>query len=449
MSSDPFSAYRPKKENPVQQKQEDPFASFRPKFQDEEPEPESEQELKEGLLGGALRQGGRSLARISETAIGAPRAFGEFLEGLVPEKTLIKGAEKIGLGKGAETLIGATKKYAPYKLLPKSEQVRDFNKFLFGKKVEPQNEWEKKSDDLVSDFAALALPLPGSKLKFIKPAVLALGGNVASDIVGRMGGTDKEKTYTKLGTILLGSLVNPGGAKKFGDELYAKARSARPADAKISAKNLKKKVTDFRNELMKGDPDAAYKSKSFNLLKNLESKIKNKDITIEELEKFKVDINTARSGLYDEFKGNKPGRKLAKSKLDGVSKIVDESLTEYGKKNPQWEAYYRPANEAHGAIAQSNKARNYIARNIGKISPHITAGLFGMGEGATKTLTNLGTSATIATTGIESAALLSRIYKSPTLRKYYYGVIQNALKEDAVAMRENLRKLEETLQKED
>jgi len=444
MSADPFAAYRPKIENPIQEEEEDPFSAFRPKFQEGEPESEP----KEGLLGGALRQGGRTLARVSETAIGAPRAFGEFLEGLVPEKALIKGAEKVGLGKGAETLIGTTKKYAPYKLFPKSEDVRDFNKFLFGKKVEPQNEWEEKADDLIRDFTALALPLPGSKLKLLKPAVLALGGNVASDVVGRMGGSEKEKTYTKLGTFLLGSLYNPGGAKKLSTELYEKARQNRAPNSTVSASNLKRKVSDFRTQLNKGG-SAGSKNQSLKKLDEIENAIQHGQIEIEELEKFKQSVNEARSGLYEEFKGNKPGRKLAKANLDRVSKIIDDSLTEYGKINPQWEAYYRPANEVHGAIAQSNKVRNFIGRNIGKVSPHITAGLFGLGEGGVKTLTNLGTTVATGAAAVESSALLSRIYKSPTLRKYYSGVIQNAIKEDAIAMRENLRKLEKDLKKED
>ncbi len=64
-------------------------------------------------------------------------------------------------------------------------------------------------------------------------------------------------------------------------------------------------------------------------------------------------------------------------------------------------------------------------------------------------MTNLGTTVATGAAAVESGALLSRIYKSPTLRKYYYGVVQNAIKEDAVAMRENLKKLDEALEKED
>jgi len=36
--------------------------------------------------------------------------------------------------------------------------------------------------------------------------------------------------------------------------------------------------------------------------------------------------------------------------------------------------------------------------------------------------------------------------KSPTLRKHYFNIVNNALKEDAVAVRENIKKLQEELE---
>lgn len=436
MSNDPFAAYRP--QQPISQpEQDDPFAAYRPSLQ---------QEPEESLRSNVGRQIGRTGARIAETVLGAPRAFGEFLEGLVPEQVLKKGASKIGLEKPVSAALEFQKKYSPYKLFPKSEDIREnVTKHLFGEKLEPKNEWEKKADEFVSDFAALALPLPGSQLRLLKPALLAAGGNIASEVVGKIGGTEKQKTYAKLGTILTGSLINPKSAQKLEKNLYSEARAARPVDAKVSAQNLESSTKSLEKQLMKGDPNATSKRKSLDLVKDIKSKIKNNKIEVEELEQFKRDINEARSGLYETFKTDKVGRRSAKRNLDTVSKFIDNALTQYGQQNPKWESFYRPANEVHGAIAQSKRVRNWIARNSKTIGfPSLLAelGLYHVG-GIPGVVTTTG--AGIATLG--ASELTARIMKSPTLRKHYFNAINSAVKEDAVAIHENLKKLDEELKK--
>lgn len=407
-----------------------------------------EPESKPSTLSEIGRHGGRTGARVAETILGAPRAFGEFLEGLVPEKALIKGAEAVGLGEGAKNLLETTKKLAPYKLFPTSQQVREFNEDLFGESVKPKNEWERKADDLVSDFAALSLPTPGGKVKVLKPLLLSLGGNIASEVTGRLGGSEKAQTNAKLGTFLFGSLVNPKGAEKFKNELYSKARENRPANAKVTASGLTRRLDNLEKELKKGDPKADFKRKTFELVDTTRKKIAKKEISVEELEKLKVDINAARANLYEEFKTNKPGRKMAKANLDSISKAIDDTLTDYGKTNPAWEAYYRPANEAHGAIAQSQKARNFIKRNYKTMTAPSALALFGIEQAAGPVTTGVALGA--GALAIKSGEIAAQIAKSPkTLGKYYANVVNAAIKEDAVAMRENLRKLEEALKKEE
>jgi hypothetical protein len=392
------------------------------------------------------RHKGRTIARGLETVLGAPRAGVEFLEGLVPEKALIKGAEKIGLGKGAKNLLETAKKYAPYKLLPTSTDIREnVTKYLFGEKLEPKNEWERKADDLVSDFTALALPLPGQKLKLLRPALTALGGNIASDIIGRMGGSHKSQTYAKLGTFLVGSLIHPKEAANLKDQLYSEARAARPTDAVVTAKNLYPKTKNLKNTLKKGG-EAQSKSGALKKLDEIERSIKDGNIEVEELESFKRSINESLSGLYDEFKTNKVGRKAAKKNLQDVSKIIDETLREYGKENPQWEAAYRPANEVHGAIESSKKVRRSIVRHAKHLGfPALLAelGLYHAGGTLTAGVT---TAAGAAVLG--GGEVVARIMRSPTLRKHYSNLINAALKDDVVAMGQNLQKLDSELRKE-
>lgn len=402
---------------------------------------------KENTLG---RHVARSEARAVETVLGAPRAFGEFLEGLIPEKLIKKGAEKVGLKEPVEKGFEFAKKYAPYKLLPKSEDVREFGKFLFGKKLEPRNEWEAKADEIVSDFAALALPIPGNKLRVIKPALLAMGGNIASDVVGRMGGSEKEKTYAKLGTFVMGSLINPKSAETLKNSLYEQARNARPSNAMVDAFHLKRNINQYRTELQKGGT-APYKTNALKKLDEIEEAAKSGDIGVDQLEQFKISINSMRAGLYEEFKGNAPGRKLAKASLDKVSKIVDEGLDVYGISNPQWESFYRPANEVHGAIQQSHRARNFIGRVAKKYGHHLILPALGLGHvaGVGPAIGTAVATGALTTGAVTGGEIIAKISKSPTLRKHYTNLINAALKEDVVAVEANLKKLEKELQEQD
>lgn len=401
---------------------------------------------KESLGANIGRQAGRTGARVAETVLGAPRAVGEFVESLVPEKIITKGAEKIGLGEPVKKGFELSKKYAPFKLFPKSEDIREnVTKHLFGEKLEPKNEWEKKADEFFSDFAALALPLPGSQFKLLKPGLLAVGGNIASDVVGRMGGSEKEKTWAKLGTILAGSLINPKAAQNLKKDLFAKAREARPVDAKVDAFKLQQNIKNYRTQLQKGG-SAPYKNAALKKLDELEEAAKSGDIRVDELENFKITTNSLRSGLYEEFKGNAPGRKLAKDALDKVSNIIDQGLDVYGFSNPEWQSFYRPANEVHGAIAQSYRVRNAISRHAKKLGfPALVAEL-GLvhAVGAPAAISAAGGAAAALGTG----ELMARVMKSPTLRKHYLNLVNGALKDDVVVMRENLRKLDEELKKQ-
>ena len=185
-------------------------------------------------------------------------------------------------------------------------------------------------------------------------------------------------------------------------------------------------------------------------LDEVRKQISGNSIEVGELEKFKTSINNILSELYAEKNVSKTGIKSAKRYANWLAGIVDDSLKDYEKANPTWGKLYRDANEVYGTIAQSNKVKNFIGKNLGKISPHLAYSLFGVGHGGTaKTLASLGGAAAVGLGTVETGALVTRIMKSPRLRKYYFDVLQNALKEDVVATQENLRKLEIAIDKED
>lgn len=402
---------------------------------------------KESVSKNIGRQVGRTGARIAETVLGAPRAAGEFLESLVPEKALKAGAEKIGLKEPVEKGLEIVKKYAPHKLFPSSQDIREnITKNLFGQKLEPKNEAEKFSDEVFSDFAALAIPLPGKQFQLLKPALLSLGGNVAGDIAGRVTDSDKAKTYTKLGTMFLGSLINPKGAQQFTSDLYKKAREQRPANATVINKSFIPEINKLETELNRGGAET-WKTKISTKINELRARGADNEIEVEELERFKTSINNIIGELYAERNVGKSGIKSARRYANKLSKVIDDSLTKYGEENPEWEKYYRPANEAFGAIAQSHKVRNMLMKFSKSSGLKGALGLFGIEQAAGLGTTSAGAAVGAAT--LLTAELMARIAKSPTLRRYYGNVLKNALKDDSAAVGNNLIKLQKELDKDE
>lgn len=390
----------------------------------------------------ALRHTARTGSRIAETLAGLP---GDILD--LPKKIIKYGAEKI-TGKAQPELDQGSKiakKLLPFANLPTSSEIREKTKEMSAGYLEPKSEKEEISDEIASDFASLAVPLK-TKIPFLKSLGKALGISVgataASEGASLLGAEQGGKTASKVGTMFLLSAFNPKGANKYVNSLYEEARNLVPKGAKAPAKQLSKQLIDLQSQLNKGGA-AASKTKALQKISEIKSTISGGKVPVEELTEFKKSINEMRSGLYEEFKSDKVGRASAKRNLDSVSGIIDNSLAEYGVKNPKWENIYRSANEAHGAIQQSKKMSRAVERMLkglpGKHWGILAAELFLSPKTAVATSAAYG--------GLKGVELLIRIVKSPALRKYYMGAVGAAAKQDSAAFSRNMEKLDSELSK--
>ena len=307
----------------------------------------------------------------------------------------------------------------------------------------PQSHTVEVSDAIFSDYASLAIPVKG-KIPFLRSLGLALGSNLTAEGARLFGAEEKGQVATKMGTLFLLSTINPKGVTNYKDALFSEAKSLVPAGAEVQAKELPSQLKSLKAQLKKGGT-AVSKEKSLKKIDEIQKALtRNDTIPVEELTEFKKSINEARAGLYEEFGKNKTGREIAKRNLDRVSKIVDNALAEYGKINPEWESVYRSANEAHGAIEQSKKTRRFLSQLI-KENPHIK-------YGSIAAEVALGLKAIPTLAGgygiIKMGEVLTRIKKSPVLRRYYEGVVKSAIKEDSADAIKNLNKLDAALKKE-
>lgn len=379
----------------------------------------------------------RSMARGLETALGSPS---DLLSLILRGGT--KAGEAIGLG-DKESL---EKEQKIQKYLPTSSFLREkVTKPLTGKYLEPQSSGEEMSDEIISDAVGLLLPIKGTKgFKTGKRILQAIGtsgsSNYLSDFAGKLGVSEKGKTAIKLGSMIILSSLNPGGAKKHVSSLYKEAEQAIKGNPLVNAKSLKSNLRGLKMDLKQG-LEAPTEKAVISKIDALDKKIKGGRVSVNELWSSKRSINEEMAKSLFESP-TKATRARAKNLFKKINKDINKELSLYGKENPKFGKAFRSAEEGFGILSQSELIGNFIKRNA-KYSP-VSAVLYPLIHAA-PTATIGGAAAGGAL--YKSGQLGYRIAKSPTLAKYYGEVVKSAAQQNAVAMNRSLKKLDEELQK--
>lgn len=383
-----------------------------------------------------------------ESIISTPRAVGEFVESFVPTEALIKGAGKIGLGKGAETLIEATKKYAPYKLFPTEEQAREFTKDLFGDLFEPKNKAEEVAGETFGEFASLVFPFLGA-VKPLKAFLLTTGANAAKETGEALGLDKKTSNLMKLGTYVLGSFIQPKAAEKFYKKNYQAARDVLPQNAKVDTTRLATTLDELESGFKKGGISSA-DTPALKQLENLRGQMEGALTPVDSLVEFKKKINIARGDIFKQLEGNKPGIRTANRNLEMVSNAADKSLEKYAKQNPTWGKFYREANNAFAAVQNSRKAAKFLKGKIPKLAiSHAGLSLLLGHLGGLKTILKAGVGVAAGVPAYQAAQTLNQIMRSKPLRKEFFKLYQEAVKGNLPAISKSAAILDKGLQKLD
>jgi hypothetical protein len=376
-----------------------------------------------------------------EHIIGAPREFGEFLEGLVPKKTLIKGAEKVGLGKGAENLINFSEKYAPYKLFPTVHQTRDFTKKLFGDLFEPKNKWEERAGEAFGEFASMAIPFLG-KIPIKRAALTSTFANTSKAISDDLGFNPKWGKSLKAGTYIFGALVHPKAGEDFYRKNYDLAEQVLPQNATYSSVPLGSKFSNLKKNFTKSGISSA-DAPALKQIENIEKEFQGAQVPIDALVTAKRKINIERGNLYKQLEGNKPGIKTAKHNLDQVANAIDDTLDLYGKTDPNWKKYYDNAQSAFAAVEGSKRFGNMVSRNFSKfIVSHLgLSALLGHFAGIKAT----GGVTAAAYPAYKAIQTMAQIMKSKPLRQEFFKLYRQALSGNVKGMEKSVNKLDKDL----
>jgi hypothetical protein len=333
---------------------------------------------------------------------------------------------------------------------PTSQQLQEKYDVTTEGKYQPKSEQERFFQETGGDIASLLIPVTKAS-SALKAVGVGIGSNLVKEGVKNLGAGETSQTATKLGSMFLFSMFNPNGAKKFATNLYQKASSELPKNAMISTENFSKNLRGLENELSRGLKNIPSKAPVINAIEDVQRNIKEGHININDLTEAKRNLNEQRTiRIYDpEIVRDKKVKTDLKKNYGRLSNIIDDAISQYGKKNKEFYKYYQDANKAWAGIEQSKKGSQFLKRHLGNYKFQS-----GLGLAAELLFYPSAIPATVATigtgyAGLKSYELMNRILMNPVLRKYYIKSVMEAVKEDAPVMIKNIKKLDEEMKKQD
>jgi hypothetical protein len=415
-----------------------------------------------GLLGPVMinpqirRQFLRTGARVGETLLGLP--------GDVREVTKMAGSwigDRARSLLGKEPLTDEEKDYVEESLKPSdwdllgrliesfptsSDLRNNVTRKYTGDWLEPQNKWEAFSDDVAQDFASLLIPVKG-KVPFARSIGTALFANAGGEVAGAFLGEDA-KNYTKLGLLFTGGLIgqNKGGVKKYINGLFNDMQAEVPEAARVSAKNLNRRLDSIERGLLKGDPGDASKQEAFKKIQAIKNKIKGGDIDVDEL------LELTKSTNESIF--SKGELRRGENALYKIREALHDTTKVYGEENAAFKAKLEDANQAFAATETSRKVGKWVKKNIKPKDYIYGASALVGAETALGAWAGLpAVAATFASgTGIAATAftaeVLKRVAKSPALQRYYLNTLNSSLKQNSAAFTKNIKLLNDGLSKD-
>lgn len=399
----------------------------------------------ESALGYIARSAARTGARLGETILGLPGDIREGLKGLAISGMNLISPESAQVFREQEQ---QPKLFS----LPTSSDIRQKTAELTGGYTEPRTSGETKADEFLTDFALLALPVKG-KIPFARAIGTDIAGHLAKEGIEKFGAGTTSQDITKLGTFFLAGLITPGKtAKTFANNLYKQRDALIPPGADVDATNFTRNLQNLKTKLQKGVPG----SKENAVLKYVDellTKSAGGRIEIEELTNVKRQINERISELVQE---GTLKRKDARQLFKPLGRSVEDAIELYGSQsNAPFLKAHKQANEVWGAIEESGKVSNMVGNLLKGHHLKTPIGTLFTGGGAAAlggaiyhhpSLAGpiIGASA-IGYGANKTVELMNRIRKSPTLRKYYQGVIAESLRGNSAATLKNLQNLDKAM----
>lgn len=332
------------------------------------------------------------------------------------------------------------------KAIPTTKQHRETLEKSFPY-LKPKNPLEKFAGNIASDTASMYLGgrIAGAGKYGMSPARslgVSMAGNGVGELVGDLTGDPSKGDIAKSATMVGLSLFSPMTAKKAANESYSQAASKLPSSAEENASSLSSYLRNLENKILQGRPRGNVSPSEEFVLKEADkfrALIDQGKVSIPQLVAQKRSFNeTLQNHLFNI--PNRSERARAKELAKGINWAARDTMKQYGKTNPDWWKLQSQADQAHGAIAESN----FVSRVLGnymKGRPEGLAHLLGIGAPVGIGLASTGGAAG-AMGAYQAAKLGMRIWNSPLLREHYAKVVGAALSKNPKQINEALDNLQ-------
>lgn len=378
------------------------------------------------------RNQARSFARVGEALLGAPGDITSFLMGLF-------GKEQ--------------------NVLPTSEKLRGLTEKATGGYTKSKNELEGKSDEFFSDVGSMLMPGAGT-YKLTRNLGIPLVGSLVKEGFHYADKDEQDSSAAKMGAMIGLDLLahrGKGGARAFSGDLFRQAEKAIPEGASMNAGNLQRSLMELEESLKKGGSRPSTE-RALKKAGEIQKDIHDGKIDIKKLIAYRPSINE----IIDELGGfeiqlPKKIRQRAINNLNQVKGNVITGLEEYGKKqNPEFLKFHKAANESWAAYENSNKIAKFLKKHVGAVKNPATKAVLGLlpvGAGAVYA-SPMGALAGAGATGAAAGAyqgfkIFHRVINSPTLRNYYFNILNGSLVGNTPQVIKNLKSLDKSIGEKD
>jgi hypothetical protein len=360
---------------------------------------------------------------------------------------LFKTINDIAAGPLTKAITGSSVPYEQTgvgKVLRTSEELQSRLESHFPS-LKPKSKLEKGAGDVLQNTIDLLLPQRYLKMgKYALSPQRALGisgiANLGKEVTELWTGSKEKGENVKSGLLIAGALFNPQTAKKISNELYDKANQLLQPGSLMNTTNLNRNLDALERKVLNG--------------RNYSQLADSEKFVIDEINKVMQSsasgtapvetITSIKRSLNENL-----NKQIYKARTKHMAKQINgdlrKSMEEYGRINPEWWEYQKAADQASGAIAQSN----YISRGLEKALKGRTHGLeyiFGIGAPAGFSLLSpIGAAA--GATAYHAAKIGHRMIKSPELLKHYLKVAGAAASGNQKAVHKELDEFEKELKK--
>lgn len=336
-------------------------------------------------------------------------------------------------------------------LLPTSEELKEKSIKTTGGYTKARTPEEENYDRYIETVGAYLQPGTG-EFSIIKNLGIPLAGELTRHATGLLTANEKIKEGAKLAIMLVTDIATRGNGRKHASDLYNQSEQLVKATDSVPFQTIASDLNATRQKLSTGSASASSKQKALKLIDEIEetARLNGGNLPVKDLIQYRKDINEALDDLSAFEFGSQISKTNKKNSIKNVGEVKDtviKAIDDYGATNPAFDKLNKAANEAWAVTSKSNSIANFISKAYTK--PFVSEGakvLFASG------LPLLGKAGLVAAPVLASAKgiqIMTRIFQSPTLAKYYADVVKASMQQNVGAMNSSMQKLDKALAEEE